>query len=346
MAEPFAVLRVESEEDAWTLLERALTEAVPPDLIPIINFEGWPKLTVDLPRTPIDGSISPSMMEAFIELQRTIYRTHTFLTADTGDLRTLSRAEKEDLEFRVKVENGSSHYDVDLQAILEKLTTEALGKMDSTHIVITALGLALIYASVQVLKHWIDAKAEQRKQELSDEERKQWLEHHQITIAHDTKRFELLLDAMKRQPLLSEVEASADAARQQMLKAISDERGGSISGVDIDADFANEIVSQRRQQGEDIRLSGVYRVSKVDTTSPEGFRVTLSDIKTGQDVTAAMLDVLLSEEQRKVIQDAEWHKRPVFVEMKARKLRNRVVDAVVLNAREAALAETNGRRGS
>lgn len=343
MAEPYAVIVIETEEQAWDYLNRALISEIPKDAIPFFDFRGWPKITISLPRSPVEGSISPSMMEAFIELQKTIYRTHTFLTADTGDLRTLARSEKDDLEFRVKVEKGSSNYEIDLQQILERLGTEALSRMDSTQVVIIVLGLAVIYGGVHVLKHWLNTKAEQRKQELDDADKQRWLEHHQLMIQEDSRRFDILASAMNRQPLLSEVEASADTARQGLVKAIADEQGGNISGVNIDAQFASEIVSTRRQQGEDIRLSGVYRVARVDTTSPDGFRVTLSDIASQEEVTAHMMDVLISEDQRRVIQDAEWHKRPVFVEMKARRLRKRVVDAVVLNAREVEAAKIGER---
>lgn len=346
MAEPIIIVHIRNEDEAWKELAQALGDGFPPETVPVFVFEGWPKITIGLPRTPIDGSISPSMMEAFLELQKTIYRAHAFLTADTGDLRTLTKKEKEDLEFRVKVEKGSSNYEIDLNTILDKLGTEALNKMDSTHIVITVLGLAVVIGGVVAFKAWLQTKTEQRKSELDDSQKKEWLTLQLASIEQDTKRLGILSDAMSRQPILLEVEASADAARQGIIRAIGEERGGTISGVEIGSEFASEIVTQKRQQGQDIRLAGTYRVAKVDTTSPDGFRVTLTDVKSGAEVTAAMLDVMVSEEHRQLIQTAEWTKSPVFVEMTARRLRNRMVDAVVRNVREATPAEATSAADS
>ena len=206
------------------------------------------------------------------------------------------------------------------------------------------LGLALIIAGVYSFKAWLNAKTEQRKLEIEDQAKKSWLDAHKVSVENDSAKLEILAKAMARQPILLEVEASVDGARQQIIKAVSEERGGSISGVPIDADFGSEIVSQKRQPSQEIRLAGTYRVSRVDTTAPDGFKVTLTDIQSGQEVTAAMTDVLLSEDQREIIQTAEWHKQPVFVEMTARKLRNRVVDAIIQNVRKHVLTGTQSHQ--
>jgi hypothetical protein len=346
MAEPFTVLNISSEDEAFDWLARALGDGAPPHVLPIVVFRDWPKIEIALPSTPIDGSISPAMMEAFIELQKTIYRAHTFLVADTGDLRALSKAEKESLEFRVRVEKGSSNYEINLNAIFEKLGAEALNKMDSGHIVVTILGLAVIIGGVVAFKAWLNARAQARKQEIEDAGKRSWIELQQASIQQDTERLKILAEAMTRQPMLQEVEASAEEARQEMVKAIGEERGGSFSGITINSEFAGEIVSQKRQQGQEARLAGVYRVARVDTTSPDGFRVTLSDLKSGVEVTAVLLDVLVSEEHRELIKNAEWNKRPVFVEMTARRLRNRVIDAKILNVRESATQDVSAAQMS
>ena len=58
-----------------------------------------------------------------------------------------------------------------------------------------------------------------------------------------------------------------------------------------------------------------------------------------------MQDALLSEEHRETIR-RRMGQEAIFVEMKARRLRNRIVDAVVINARAAQLAEVSAARGS
>jgi hypothetical protein len=142
------------------------------------------------------------MMEAFLELQRTIYRAHTFLASDTGDLRTLSRDEKELFEFRVQVEPGSSDYKIDLTDIIKSLGSEVINKMDSTHIVVLVLGVALIIGGVVAWKAWLKAKTEQRKTELTDNLQKQMLDNYQAQIGYDTTRYGMLVKAIERLPVL------------------------------------------------------------------------------------------------------------------------------------------------
>jgi hypothetical protein len=115
---PDRVFRVRSEDEALALLERALAGSIPDDSPGLIDFEGWPILDIRLPHTPINASISPTMMEAFIELQTTIYRAHSLLTSNSANLRGLSKAERDRLEFRVTVKNGSSEYLAELSKSL------------------------------------------------------------------------------------------------------------------------------------------------------------------------------------------------------------------------------------
>jgi len=293
-------IRIGTEDEAFVALEAALAEGVPAGIVPVFDFVNWPIVKVRLPDTPVNSSISPSMMEAFIELQKTIYRAHTFISSDTGDLRTLSRQEKERFEFRVKVEDGSSEYEINLSEILEKIGTEAISKMSSTDLAITIIGVALIVGGVVAFRAWLNNRAESRKLDIQDGEGVRRLTEYQSRLEHDTRRYELLATALARQPILQEVEASTEAARVQMVKAISDERGGTVAGVPITPEIGAEIVAQKRQSGQEARLAGVYRVAKVDTTVPDGFRVTLTDVKTNEVVAAAMQDNLLSAEHKQV----------------------------------------------
>ena len=70
-------IRIESEDEAWEYLRRALAGDLPDDLVPAVAFKGWPHVSVYLPDTPIEASISPQMMRALVELQDSIYRAHS-----------------------------------------------------------------------------------------------------------------------------------------------------------------------------------------------------------------------------------------------------------------------------
>jgi hypothetical protein len=336
------IFDIRSEDDAWSILETAIEKGTSEGID--FRFKGWPQIEVYLPDTPQDASISPSMMEAFIELQKTIYRSHTFLASDTGNLRTLSKIEREHFEFRVQVKPGSSDYNIDLTEIAKSLGADVVGHMTGPQITITVLGIALIVASVVAFKYWLNSKTEQRKSESDDADKRQWLETYQKQLEHDSHRIGLLMKAIEKQPVLGEIEASAEVARSSIVRAVGQENGGRAFGVELAPEFAAEISTTKRQQSTEIRLAGVYRVARVDTTVADGFRVTLADEKTGEEITASLIDALVSAEHKVAIQEAEWSKGLIFVELLAKRLRKRVVDAVVVNVQSHSDESASGAR--
>ena len=96
------VFVINSEEDAVSLLRRALNNEVKSDATPIIKFGRWPSLDIYLPETRLEGSINASLMTGIIDYQNAIYRVHLLLSEGTTDLRVLSEAERKQYEFPVR----------------------------------------------------------------------------------------------------------------------------------------------------------------------------------------------------------------------------------------------------
>lgn len=144
----------------------------------------------------------------------------------------------------------------------------------------------------------------------------------------------ILANAIARQPILSDVDALTEQARNQIVRSVGDEGGGTIHGTEVSRELASEITAQRRRQGEDVHLAGMFTVKKNDTTYTDGFRVTLIDVSSGEEITAFLQDVMISEQHRKVIQEAEWKRTPFYAEIAARKIGTRLVDALIVNALE------------
>jgi hypothetical protein len=336
-----AVFRITSEEDAWKALEDAIANKaeIPPDLK--IVWSGWPVIRIYLPNVPEDATISTSMMSAILELQTSIYRTHALLTTGDSSLRRQTRFEKERFELRVKVEKGSSDLSINLPDIIAKYGHDIVAKMTGTELLIMVLGLALIYAGKLAYTEYLDAKTTQRKIASDDEKTKTLLDNFQAQLQHDSKRFEMLTQVVESRPTLKQIEYSANTARDEIVKAVAEENGGVIQGINIPREVANEISSVSRTRSSEANLSGTYRVAKVDTTAPDGFRVTLEDIKSGELVTASLFDALISAKHRQILQDAEWNKKPVHVEMSGRRLHGRMTDAKVVDV--SAIEETSAR---
>lgn len=333
------VAQITNEAEAWELLEKALASKLPPDFVPHIQFRGWPQVEVYLPETPIESSITPTMMQAFIELQESIYRSHTLLTSDTADLRALTQQEREQLELRVKVSSGSNQYVADAAPIIERIGTEIVSKMTPEALTVTLLGTALLITGSYCWKKWLASRVEVRKAELEQQGKDahvalltQHLDALKDQREHDTKRLTLLQAAISKQPVLSDIEAVTDSAKQQMVRVIGEEAGGTVQGVRVEPAISAEITATRRQSGIDAMWQAVFRVDRVDTTTPEGFRVVLTDVSTGESITASLQDALLSVEHRQVIEQAVWKKMPVRIRVTGRRIGKRVTDAVIRDA--------------
>lgn len=181
---------------------------------------------------------------------------------------------------------------------------------------------------------WLKNKTELKKISSDDDKTKTLLENYQAQLVHDTKRFEMLTKAIESRPALKQIEREVDSAKAELVKAIADDNGGKIMGIDLDKDVANEISSIPRQQSTEAKLAGQYKVAKVDTTVSDGFKVTLEDVSSGELVNASLFDAIISAQHREIIKTAEWSKKPLFVEMTGRRLRGKITDAKVVSVKD------------
>ncbi|MCX7370675.1 MAG: hypothetical protein NTX90_17645 [Alphaproteobacteria bacterium] len=339
---------VQNEEEAWALLERALRDGLPENQGTFfIRFVHWPTIDVYLPDTPVDGSITSSMMEAFLSYQEAINRTQALLTTGSPDLRGLTSEERSSLELRVQVRPGSNKYNADTAQIIERIAVDLIGKMTPTSLTITIVTTALILAGAWSFNKWLETRTTIRKAELEQAAKHdqavmigQHIEALKEAREHDTKRLALMTEALTRQPALEDVEAVVEPAKQRLVRAVGEENGGRIQGTNVTTLVASEITAQRRQQGETITHRGVYRVDRVDTTAPDGFRVALTDVVSGERIMASLQDAFISEQHRARIQTAEWSKSPVTIVFEARRIGARIVDAVVRDVGDVATSES------
>lgn len=325
---------IDGEEAAFDLLEGVLAEEQNVEGL-VFAFVGWPKVDIYLPNTPIDASISSTMMEALLELQTSIYRSYLLVNTDSGDLRGLSKSERARLEIRVKVMGGSSEYLAELSETINKVAGSVVAKMSSRDLLVAVLGIAIVVGGAYSWQAWLSARTEQRAAELEHDEKKEMLLNQRDLLAHGTRQMEILAKAFERQPILHDVEAAAESARQEMVRALAEEKGGRIQGLYLSQELASELVVQRRQQSVPTQISGLFKVARVDSTLQDGFRVTFTRMTDGGEVTATLQDALLSERHREVLKKAEWSKQPLHVRLSAKMLRNRYVDAIVIDVQDA-----------
>ena len=278
------------------------------------------------------------MMKGWLELQLSIYRSYSIAQGRRAEARTLSDDEKDRLELVVEVKGGSSDQVVDVQAILEKIAGKLVENMGPTETIIAIVTIALTLGGTSIVKSWLANKKEIKLAEIEALKTKETVRAHTAaleTIAQvagvDRERKQLIEEASQKFPAVAALAAEADVAREALVKHLSKE-DARINGVEIKAEAARAVTTNTRTESDDARLDGLFKIRRVDTTVATGFRVHVSD-QHGREIVGDVAEVMTTIEDRRVIQEAEWSKVPVFLQINAKQRRGRVTDAVIIRAR-------------
>lgn len=322
---------INSEEDAWQTLNDLLAGKLILDSEDKIIFGDWVKASVYIPEKRYDSALSAYMMQGWVETQRALYRSYALVAHGEPDARKLTDAEREKLELVVTVHSGSSDQEAALTDIIKEVLTGAIDKMDPTTIAIVVISLALIWAGQSVWRTWISERREERVAETNSKAMLKALDSIQVAVAGDAEKTKLLAKAIETQPVLSALKVEADASRMEIIKHNSSV-DAEINGVPLPSDASTSLTKSSRTSPEEERKDGVYKVHKVDTTVPDGFRVHIENVETGEVLQANVQEIMSSLNDRKLIQEAEWSKVPVQLQINARVKKGKVVDALVLRA--------------
>jgi len=304
-----------------------------------IRFEGWPQLTIHLKGSGFDSTITPPLMKAFIELQSNLYRSYAIARYNTPKVTVLNAQEKEALQIRVKVEAGSSLFSVNLQDLLENLGKELIGKMDAKSILMMVLGVAAIWGGQSAYSSYLNNRVEIRKIESQSEEKQLLLkaqeirlEEHKVSEQAETERMQTMAALIKAQPKMDTIKAYADDTRTELFKRSSDADEVEIQGMRMDGETAAELVKNARSKSEEIRLDGMYRILNVDSSNPDEFKVRIRSQESGDEFIAKVQDGTMDRRYLDAIQNGEWSRRPVRLQINAKSVKDEIKNAVVMRA--------------
>ncbi len=331
-------IHLETEDDAWDFLRNLLDEEISFEELPKFTFGDWAKIDIYIPGAKYNSSITPYMMKGWVEVQRSVYRSYSIAQGGRAEGRSLTDDEKEKLEIIVEVKGGSSDQAVDIQAILEKIADKLVGNMGPTETLIAIMTIVLTYGGASVVKTWLSNRKEVKLAEIEALKTKETVRSHTAALATiaqvagvDRDRMRLIEDASQKVPLVASLEAEADTAREALVKHLT-KGDARINGVEIKSEAGKAVTSSTRVESGETRLDGLYKIRKVDTTVATGFRVHLSD-QQGKELVGDVAEVMTTIDDRRVIQDAEWSKVPLFLQINAKERRGRVTEAFIVRAR-------------
>lgn len=318
-----AKLVVRSEEDAFILLQRALASELA-DQPYVLEFENWPILTLRFVGEGYDSTITPHIAGALVELQHAMNRSYARLVRHSGNANVLTKEERQAIEFKAKVDEGSSLITVDLGEYAETLTTALAGKMTGTELVITILGIALTGGGLLAYKAFLAARSEDKKVDQATKQTVQLSEQ-------ETRRMDIFANALALHPALKSSHEDFDNVRHEVLKSVGDADQLEVQGIALSQDQARKIASTRRTSAEEVQLNGIYRIVKLDWSKEDEVRISLygtSAIK--QEFIASMRAHNLTPQNIEKLKVCEWERRPIHLSINATVLRGEVTTATIV----------------
>lgn len=332
---------IKSENDAFDFLQTlsSLENEALNDIE--ISFDGWPVLDIVLKGAQFESTITPTIMSGLLELQKAIYRSFAIAKYKSVNINKLTKAEKDELEIRVSVSQGSSILGIDLQKILEKLMENAGSKLDKKTIFGIALVAGICYAGPTAYSTFLEEKRLLRQAELTSEQEIAKLESVKFAEEQETQRMKMLSDLVSESAQLSNIKSYSEDSKAKLIKSFRKVDKVIIDGIEVEGEVATELSKNARNKAVPIRLDGIYRVLVVDTTLADHIRIKVKDLSTKDEFNAAVFDESVDEKYKTLIQEAEWSKKPISLQINARDVGGEIRGAQVISAKAIEITDAH-----
>ncbi len=274
-------------------------------------------------------------MKSFIELQGLVHRSYAIAQYGTEDTRKLSKEERDELEIEVKVEEGSSIFEVDFQSVLMKFAETAGTAMTPEMTAVTILGLGVLWVGKTSYTGYLNYRKEVRMSEAKTEEQREVLTGILEQSKQETARLETLTKLLIKQPALEQISRQTYDTKTEMLRGFSTAEKATVDEVTFSGEVAKELVTNARRKAVEKRLDGFYRIVRVDSSNPEEFRVKIRKHRSSQEFEAVVEDTSLDSEKKEVLQYAEWERTTVYLNINAKVLDGEIKQAVILGVLRA-----------
>lgn len=321
--EPIETLVVRSEDEAFQLLKRALAKELE-DQPYTLEFENWPILTLRFVGEGYDSTITPQIAEALVELQHAMNRSFARLVKNATSSNVLTKEERQSIEFKAKVDEGSSLITIDMGEFAQTLTTALAGKMTGSELVITILGLAITGGGLLAYKAFLAARSEDKKVDQQTHQLVQMSEQ-------ETKRMKIFGDALNQNAALKASHEDFENARHDIVKSVGDASQLDVQGIQLSQEQARVIALTPRSKAEDVQLNGNYRIVKLDWSKEDEVRISLFGVDDERrEFIASMRAHNLTPQNIEKLKACEWERKPVYLSINATVLRGAVTTATIV----------------
>jgi len=253
----------------------------------------------------------------------------------------LTKQEKDELELEVKVIDGSSGFEFNVQELFEKLIELLAEKMTSKHIFILVLSTILLYGGYETYNGYLENQKEIRLAEIALEKDVSTKQERLATIALLSDRSEsetkdVLARAANFAPQVNNIKEEANNASHSLIKSAQ-----AAENIDFDngnikltGEAAKELTKTSPNKWTDVRIDGIYHVINVDSSHSAKRKIRIRNIETQQEVLAVLENDTLDQKNLNVIQEAEWGYNPVYLKVRAKQLNGVYKEAEIKEASE------------
>lgn len=324
-------IEIQDEDQAVALLKKALADQLTNENI-VLSFEDWPTIRFEYVGEKFDGTITPDIAKALVELQEALNHTYMRAVHGTERLSGMTQEEKSDVALVATVERGSSVLIVNISDLAEKIAFALVGKMTSEQIVITVLGVALIYGGVAGWKAYLKSRSEDKALEVASSERLGM-------SAQETERHRLTLEAQQHSPIVDAAMRLAEVPRNAFIKSAAEADSFTVqNSVQITGDEARRIYRAPRSSAREVQLNGTYIIEGFKWSADgENARVQLQrrDVSDLPGEFAADLSVnALTQEQRARFKDSTFDRAEVHLSINGTILHDSVTTAKIVAVAE------------
>lgn len=321
-------VEVRSERAAFALLNRALNDEFDGKNINI-ELKGWPVLEFSLSGKGYSSTITADVADTISGIQRAVNRAYALTIKNQASAIHLTNAEKNSVRFKAKVSKGSSLVSIDLGPAGQAIANNLVGKMTSSEIIVTVLGLGAIWGASAVFKQAIKSRAENRN--VSEQ-----TQNSLMMSQEETKKIATVADAITRVASLNHAKADFNEIGLDLLKSVGDADQIQVNGVAVDQKSAYELSRGTRAASKAIQLNGEYSVSEASFKQDDATKISIRNTADGREFTASFQDDSLEQGQLAVLKDAAFERKPVFLVINGTELRGQITTAAILEVRLAA----------
>lgn len=320
---------IESEDQAWELLNGIIEKSIVLDETVTLEFKNWPVIEFKVQGRRWQSSMPTRIMPPILELQKDLYRAYARIHYGCNEIRRLSDDEREALEIVVKVSQGSSEFMALIEGAMNTFVDGAVAKMTSEHMMMTVIGLALVVAGRLSWKDWLNKRLQEKE---SDERIK--------LSQEETRRLEVMSNAIKQQPIIQQFKEEAELTKDQLVKSLDEPDQIVVGEVTLPGSDARVLVKKERERSKPVRVDGLFRILEVKP-QVASFRLGLKRISDGLELHAEAKDQVLNYDMREALKQGEWDRIPIEFSINAFELRGNIINAEVFSVNVPEGKESN-----